>query len=95
MHKYNNQDHSMMTALYPARNILGENHDLWTVNTDEEYHEEAKAAPATIDAEAEPKRPAYAEPPRVPKSGASELASTKRSAAASATTALSDTQSTK
>ena len=95
MHKYNNQDHSMMTALYAARNILGENHDLWTVNTDEEYHEEAKAAPATIAAESEPKRPAYAEPPRVPKSGASEFASTERSAAsASATAALTGPQST-
>ncbi|MCL4523059.1 MAG: NAD(P)/FAD-dependent oxidoreductase [Acidobacteria bacterium] len=92
MHKYNNQDHSMMTALYAARNILGENHDLWSVNTDEEYHEEAKAAPATVDAE--PKRPAYAEPPRVPKSGASEFSGAK-SAAASASAALTDPQSTK
>jgi len=40
MHKYNNQDHSMMTALLAARNILGEKFDLWRVNTDAEYHEE-------------------------------------------------------
>jgi protoporphyrinogen oxidase len=76
MHKYNNQDHSMMTALYAARNILGESHDLWAVNTDEEYHEEkhedAKAATgATAEKELtpavlkEPPRPAYAEPPLI------------------------------
>lgn len=40
MHKYNNQDHSMMTALLAARNILGQAHDLWAVNTDMEYQEE-------------------------------------------------------
>lgn len=40
MHKYNNQDHSMMTALLAARNILGETHDVWAVNTDMEYQEE-------------------------------------------------------
>jgi hypothetical protein len=77
MHKYNNQDHSMMTALYAARNIMGEDHDLWAVNTDEEYHEEAKAAPATIDAESEPKRPGYAEPTRVAKAGAVSLSNSQ------------------
>ncbi|MFO0958502.1 MAG: NAD(P)/FAD-dependent oxidoreductase [Isosphaeraceae bacterium] len=41
MHKYNNQDHSMMTALLAARNILGQGrYDTWKVNTDAEYHEE-------------------------------------------------------
>jgi protoporphyrinogen oxidase len=40
MHKYNNQDHSMMTALLAARNILGQAHDVWAVNTDMEYQEE-------------------------------------------------------
>ena len=41
MHKYNNQDHSMMTALLAARNILGlGRYDTWKVNTDAEYHEE-------------------------------------------------------
>ena len=40
MHKYNNQDHSMMTGLLAARNILGEQHDVWAVNTDLEYNEE-------------------------------------------------------
>lgn len=41
MHKYNNQDHSMMTAYLAARNILGlGKFDTWKVNTDAEYHEE-------------------------------------------------------
>lgn len=40
MHKYNNQDHSMLTAMLATKNILGENHDLWEVNADQEYHEE-------------------------------------------------------
>ncbi len=41
MHKYNNQDHSMMAALLAARNRLGTDaRDPWKVNTDAEYHEE-------------------------------------------------------
>jgi protoporphyrinogen oxidase len=41
MHKYNNQDHSMMTALLCAKNIIaGTNkYDVWQVNEDAEYHE--------------------------------------------------------
>ncbi len=41
MHRYNNQDHAMMTAMLTVRNILaGENrHDIWAVNEDAEYHE--------------------------------------------------------
>ena len=41
MHKYNNQDHAMMTALLAAENILaGERKwDIWQVNQDAEYHE--------------------------------------------------------
>jgi protoporphyrinogen oxidase len=43
MHKYNNQDHSMMTALLAARNILGlGSFDTWKVNTDAEYLEEER-----------------------------------------------------
>ncbi len=41
MHKYNNQDHSMMTAMLAAQNIVAgrELYDLWNVNGDAEYHE--------------------------------------------------------
>lgn len=36
-HRYNNQDHSMLTGLLAARNILGAHHDLWSVNTERQY----------------------------------------------------------
>lgn len=39
MHRYNNQDHSMLTALLAAKNILGEQHDIWNVNVERSYHE--------------------------------------------------------
>jgi protoporphyrinogen oxidase len=42
MHKYNNQDHSMLTAIFAVENMLGAAHDLWAVNTDFEYHEEQR-----------------------------------------------------
>ena len=41
LHRYNNQDHSMVTGMLAVRNLTtGEHHDLWSVNTDQEYHEE-------------------------------------------------------
>jgi hypothetical protein len=40
MHKYNNQDHSMYTAMLSVENIFGARHDIWAVNVEEEYHEE-------------------------------------------------------
>ena len=41
MHKYNNQDHAMMTGLLTAENILAgkQKFDVWQVNQDAEYHE--------------------------------------------------------
>ncbi|MDH7479304.1 MAG: NAD(P)/FAD-dependent oxidoreductase [Syntrophomonadaceae bacterium] len=42
LHRYNNMDHSILTGLLAARNICGGNYDLWEVNTDDEYHEEAR-----------------------------------------------------
>ncbi|HUB72129.1 MAG TPA: NAD(P)/FAD-dependent oxidoreductase [Acidimicrobiales bacterium] len=44
MHRYNNQDHSMYTAMLSVQNIAGANHDVWAVNVEEEYHEEIKPA---------------------------------------------------
>ena len=39
-HRYNNQDHSMMTGVLAARNIVkNETHDIWSVNTEKAYHE--------------------------------------------------------
>ena len=45
MHRYNNQDHSMLTAMVAVDNILaGETGkaNLWDINTEQEYHEEEK-----------------------------------------------------
>jgi protoporphyrinogen oxidase len=42
LHKYNNQDHSMLTAMLAVRNLEGEKHDLWEVNTERSYHEEVR-----------------------------------------------------
>jgi protoporphyrinogen oxidase len=45
MHKYNNQDHAMMTAMLTVENILAgrQKFDTWQVNDDAEYHEERHA----------------------------------------------------
>jgi len=42
MHRYNNQDHSMLTGLLAARNILGARFNLWRVNAEEDYLEEGE-----------------------------------------------------
>ena len=49
MHKYNNQDHAMMTALLAARNIIAGRmeYDVWAVNQDAEYHEAGAAGAET------------------------------------------------
>ena len=41
MHKYNNQDHAMMTAMLTVRNIVSDEklYNVWLVNQDAEYHE--------------------------------------------------------
>jgi protoporphyrinogen oxidase len=57
MHKYNNQDHSMMTAVLVARNILGQgDYDPWKVNTDAEYHEEGADTDSRASGRAVPQR---------------------------------------
>jgi protoporphyrinogen oxidase len=45
MHKYNNQDHAMMTAMLCVQNIIAQKRifDLWQVNQDAEYHEAGSA----------------------------------------------------
>lgn len=43
MHKYNNQDHSMLTAITAVNNIISgdkSKSNIWDINTEEEYHEE-------------------------------------------------------
>ena len=47
MHRYNNQDHSMYTAMLTVENLLGARNDVWSVNVEEEYHEiNSRTAPA-------------------------------------------------
>jgi protoporphyrinogen oxidase len=48
MHKYNNQDHAMMTGMLCAKNIVAGRivYDLWRVNQDAEYLEAGIADPA-------------------------------------------------
>jgi protoporphyrinogen oxidase len=42
MFRYNNQDHSMFTAQLTVQNMIdGTHHDVWDVNVEEDYHEEA------------------------------------------------------
>ena len=50
MHKYNNQDHAMMTAMLTAKNIMagGRKFDVWAVNQDAEYHEAGEAGEQTV-----------------------------------------------
>jgi protoporphyrinogen oxidase len=44
LHRYNNSDHSMLTAVRAVENLLhGTDHDLWAVNADSVYHEERVA----------------------------------------------------
>jgi protoporphyrinogen oxidase len=50
MHKYNNQDHSMLTAMMTVENMQGAAHDIWAVNTDFEYHEELRTPAANTGA---------------------------------------------
>ncbi len=56
MHKYNNQDHSMLTAMISVDNIIEGREDkrnIWDVNTEEDYHEtkaeEVKAQPEAVE----------------------------------------------
>jgi protoporphyrinogen oxidase len=44
LHMYNNQDHSMLTAMLAVRNLLGEKHDVWAVNVERAYHEELRVS---------------------------------------------------
>ena len=61
LHRYNNQDHAMVTGLLAARNVaLAQRNDVWSVNTDEDYHEEIREA-AISDAVA----PAFAKLDRI------------------------------
>jgi protoporphyrinogen oxidase len=61
LHRYNNSDHSMLTAMRAVENALdGAAHDLWAVNADSAYHEEH--VPDEQPYRAAPETPAMREP---------------------------------
>jgi protoporphyrinogen oxidase len=52
LHRYNNQDHSMWTAVLATLNLTdGADYDVWSVNTEAEYHEEGSAVEAALEPE--------------------------------------------
>jgi protoporphyrinogen oxidase len=58
MHRYNNQDHSMLTGMLAARNVAGAgSYDLWKINADSDYHEEGFFLSAEESAELEKSQP--------------------------------------
>ena len=58
MHRYNNQDHSMLTAMLTVDNIVtGAQHDVWTVNVEEDYHEVVSPTDSAAVYPAEPAAP--------------------------------------
>ncbi len=61
LHRYNNSDHSMLTAMRAVDNILlGTHHDIWAVNAESVYHEEdVKEEQPYVDA---PDTPAMEQP---------------------------------
>jgi protoporphyrinogen oxidase len=66
MHRYNNQDHSMLTAMLSVENLLDDaGHDVWSVNVEEDYHEEGSTSTTTSgtgrDAPVMPRRSAPGE----------------------------------
>jgi hypothetical protein len=46
-HRYNNQDHSMLTGLYAARNVAGAGLDVWSINEELSFHEEVRTDEAS------------------------------------------------
>jgi protoporphyrinogen oxidase len=50
LHMYNNQDHSMLTAMLAVKNLLGQGtHDVWSVNVERAYHEEVRLPSSALD----------------------------------------------
>ena len=49
LHMYNNQDHSMLTAMLAVKNLQGEQHDVWSVNVERAYHEEVRLPSGAVD----------------------------------------------
>jgi hypothetical protein len=59
-HRYNNQDHSMLTGILAARNVAGEEHDVWAVNVEDEYHEDSSGRGSDVPDAGDRRTPAAA-----------------------------------
>ncbi len=55
-HRYNNQDHSMLAGMLAARNVVGETHDVWAVNVEQQYHEEVADGKGRVEDRLTPER---------------------------------------
>jgi protoporphyrinogen oxidase len=63
LHRYNNSDHSMLSAMRAVDNVLtGAGHDIWAVNVESSYHEEETDADNVNPYKTLPEAPATAEP---------------------------------
>jgi protoporphyrinogen oxidase len=59
LHRYNNSDHSMLSAMRAVDNLLGRGqHDIWAVNVESAYHEEQTDADAELPYKKVPVTPA-------------------------------------
>ena len=58
MHRYNNQDHSMLTAMLAVENILGADHDLWDRQCGTVVPRGARRSAETVESAPAPGRPA-------------------------------------
>ncbi len=74
LHRYNNSDHSMLTAMRAVENLSGAGHDLWAVNADSWYHE----------TEVEDEQQPYRHPPEPPTAERDRLGHPEEPAAAEA-----------
>jgi len=63
LHRYNNSDHSMLSAMRAVDNLLrGTDHDIWAVNVESVYHEEQSDADSEQPYRKVPEPPAMREP---------------------------------
>jgi protoporphyrinogen oxidase len=69
LHRYDNQDHAMLTGALAARNVvLDQRNDVWSINTDAEYHEEVRTQPDRLRADRVRARSAVVVPARTARS---------------------------
>ena len=57
LHRYDNQDHAMLSAILAVENMLGGDLDVWSINTEKEYHEVVIESKEPVPASAAPGSP--------------------------------------